>query len=113
MYLDNCQKTAIVVENVLASLDIVNCKSMQVQVMGRTPTAVIDKTDGLQLFLSRDCLDIEVMTAKSSEVNISAPGKTEQDDFVEFAVPEQLKTVLVEAAGGQKRIQTSVVEHKG
>ena len=68
----------------------------------------MDKTDGLQLFLSRECLDIEVFSAKSSEMNISIPGKTDQDDFVECAIPEQFKTVIKGA-----KIETCVVEHKG
>ena len=98
----------MVVENVLASLDIVNCKSVQTQILGKSPTAIIDKTDGLQLFLSRECMDIEVFTAKSSEMNISIPGKTESDDFVEIPVPEQLKSVIKSG-----KLETSVVEHKG
>jgi adenylyl cyclase-associated protein len=107
---DSCKKCALVVENVVSSLDIVNCKSAQVQVMGKAPTAVVDKTDGLNLFLSRECLDIEIFTAKSSELNVSMPGKTDQDDFVERALPEQLKTTIDGATGA---LMTVVVEHKG
>jgi adenylyl cyclase-associated protein len=94
---DSCKKCALVVENVVSSLDIVNCKSAQVQVMGKAPTAVVDKTDGLNLFLS-------------SELNVSMPGKTDQDDFVERALPEQLKTTIDGATGA---LMTVVVEHKG
>ena len=78
------------------------------QITGKAPTAVIDKTDGLVLYLSKECLDIEVMTAKSSELNITIPGKTESDDPVELAVPEQFKTVVQNGA-----LVTGPVEHKG
>jgi adenylyl cyclase-associated protein len=71
----------------MASVDIVNCKSCQVQIIGTAPTAVIDKTDGLNLFLSPECMNIEVYTAKSSELNLffSKPGS--KDEFVKKAVP--------------------------
>lgn len=97
-------------ESVVSSLDIVNCKSAQAQILGKAPTTVIDKTDGLVLFLSRECLDIEIFTAKSSELNVSTPGKTDNDDYVERALPEQLKTTIDAKTGA---MSTVVVEHKG
>jgi adenylyl cyclase-associated protein len=105
---DGCKKCGIVVDNVVSSLDIVNCKSIQAQIVGKAPIAMIDKTDGLLLYLSRECLDIEILTAKSSEMNISVPGKSEKDDFTELAIPEQFKTTVKGAS-----IVTTAVEHKG
>ena len=106
--IDKCKKTAIVVESVVSSVEVVNCQSVQAQILGKAPTAVIDKTDGINLFLSRECLDIEVFSAKSSELNISVPGAKEGDDFIEHALPEQFRSVI---EGG--RVKTTVVEHKG
>ncbi|KAI3632860.1 hypothetical protein MIR68_008935 [Amoeboaphelidium protococcarum] len=105
---DSCKKTAVVVENVVSSFDVVNCKSLQAQILGRAPTAVIDKTDGLNLFLSKECLDIEIFTAKSSELNVSIPPPKEGQDFIEKPLAEQMKTTIVN--GG---IKTEIVEHKG
>jgi adenylyl cyclase-associated protein len=90
----------------MASIDIVNCKSCQVQINGTIPTAVIDKTDGLNLFLSKDCLNIEVYTAKSSELNISIPNK--DGEFDEKPVPEQMCTKIKDGL-----LHTSIVEFKG
>jgi adenylyl cyclase-associated protein len=83
----------------------VNCKSTTVQITGKAPTMAVDKSDGLQVYLSKDCLDIEVFTAKSSALNVLYPNG---EDYVELAVPEQLKTVL---AGG--KLASVAVEHKG
>ena len=43
------------------------------------PTISIDKTDGCQMFLSKDSLGTEIITAKSSEMNVMIP---DGDDFV-------------------------------
>ena len=45
------------------------------------PTISVDKTDGCQVFLSKDSLQCEFITAKSSEMNISVP-KGDEGDFV-------------------------------
>ncbi|GFO04448.1 adenylyl cyclase-associated protein [Plakobranchus ocellatus] len=88
--LDSCKKTAIVFDSLLASLEFVNCQSMQAQVNGKLPTVSIDKTDGCMVYLSNESLDVEVVTAKSSEMNILVPQG--DGDFKEFALPEQFKT---------------------
>ena len=51
------------------------------QVTGKCPTVSIDKTDGCQVFLSKDSLTAEIITAKSSEMNICIP-KGNAGDFV-------------------------------
>ncbi|GFS27791.1 adenylyl cyclase-associated protein [Elysia marginata] len=88
--LDSCKKTAIVFDDLLASLEFVNCQSMQAQVKGKLPTVSIDKTDGCQVYLSKDSLDVEIVSAKSSEMNILVPQG--DGDYKEFALPEQFKT---------------------
>lgn len=106
--LDGCKKTSVVLDSVVSSLELVNCKSIQAQIIGTSPTAAISKTDGVNLFLSNKCLGIEIFTSKSSEINVTIPGKTEQDDPVEKPVPEQFKTVVRNGA-----LFTEIVEHKG
>lgn len=39
----------------------------------------IDKTDGCQVYLSKDSLKCEIITAKSSEMNICIPPKGSGD----------------------------------
>lgn len=55
---DNCKKVGLVVDTVVSTVDVVNCKSCQLQITGKAPTTVIDKTDGMQLYLSRETLDV-------------------------------------------------------
>jgi adenylyl cyclase-associated protein len=41
--------------------------------MGTCPTITIDKVDGLQMFLSKDSLKVEIVSAKSSALNVMVP----------------------------------------
>ena len=47
--LDKCTKTGLVFEDVVASCEIVNSKSVEVQCTGRVHTVAIDKVDGCQV----------------------------------------------------------------
>jgi len=86
---DDCSKTSIVFDSVLSSFEVVNCKSIYVQTLGSTKNISIDTTSGCQIFLSKDSLDCDIVTSKSSEMNVMIPGKTESDDMVELSIPEQ------------------------
>ncbi|XP_050393449.1 adenylyl cyclase-associated protein 1 isoform X1 [Patella vulgata] len=88
--MDSCKKCGVVFDDILSSLEFVNCQSVQGQVIGRVPTVSIDKTDGCQVYLSKNSLDSEIVSAKSSEMNILVP--TPDGDMKEFALPEQFKT---------------------
>jgi len=89
--LDSCKKVAVVFDSVVSSCEFINCQSVQMQVMGSVPTVSIDKTDGCQLYLSKEALATEIISAKSSEMNVLIP---KGEDFVEQPIPEQFKTVL-------------------
>lgn len=88
--LDDCKKLGLVFDNVVGIVEIINCKSIQLQVLGTVPTISINKTEGCQVYLSEHSLNCDIVSAKSSEMNILIPG---EDDYKEFPVPEQFKTV--------------------
>lgn len=41
--------------------------------LGKVPTISIDKTDGCQMYLSPDSMDVEIVSSKSSEMNVLVP----------------------------------------
>uniref|UniRef100_A0A8B9LRZ7 Adenylyl cyclase-associated protein n=1 Tax=Astyanax mexicanus TaxID=7994 RepID=A0A8B9LRZ7_ASTMX len=88
---DNCKKLGLVFENVVGILEVINSRDIQLQVLGKVPTMSINKTEGCHVYLSKESLDCEIVSAKSSEMNILVP--QEDDDYREFPVPEQFKTV--------------------
>lgn len=78
-------QTALVFDSAVASLEIVGCQSVQVQVVKVVPIINVDKTDGVQIFLSREAVGVtEFIAAKYSEMNIVIPGATDNDDIVCF-----------------------------
>uniref|UniRef100_A0A915CNS7 Adenylyl cyclase-associated protein n=1 Tax=Ditylenchus dipsaci TaxID=166011 RepID=A0A915CNS7_9BILA len=91
--MDSCKKTSVVFESLLAQVEVINCQSVKVQTLGTLPTISIQKTDGCQVYLSKDSLGAEIVTSKSSEMNVLAP-QGQDEDFVEYPVPEQFKTTL-------------------
>eukprot|EP00092_Neocalanus_flemingeri_P107827 GFUD01138398.1.p1 GENE.GFUD01138398.1~~GFUD01138398.1.p1 ORF type:complete len:456 (+),score=129.09 GFUD01138398.1:39-1406(+) len=100
--IDSCKKVAVVFGSVVSSCEFINCQSVQMQVLGKVPTISVEKTDGCQMFLNAESVGAEIVTAKSSEMNVMIPVG---DEFVEQAIPEQFKTVI---AGG--KLKTSATE---
>ena len=61
------------------------------QVLGSAPTINVEKTDGCQMFLSQDSLGVNIISSKSSEMNVMIPT---EEEFLEIAVPEQFRTTV-------------------
>eukprot|EP00064_Thunnus_orientalis_P021314 superscaffoldBa00006385_g21474 len=99
--IDNCKKMGLVFDDVVGIVEVINCKDVKVQVMGKVPTISINKTDGCHVYLSKDSLKCEIVSAKSSEMNILVPNK--DGEFTELPVPEQFKTIW----DGQKLVTTA------
>jgi len=93
--IDNCKKCGIVVDSLVASLDIVNSNSIKLQVNDKAPIVNVDKTDGCQIFVQKATgTDTEFVTAKSSEVNICLV--EENGEYTESFVAEQFLTKFVD-----------------
>merc|ERR1712232_1520015 len=101
--IDNCNKSGIVFNNAIAVVELVNCNGVEIQCQGRVPSFAIDKCSSIQVILSKDCLDAEIVTSKSDQVNVLIP---DGDDLSELAVPEQYKTTIVD-----NKLVTNCVEH--
>ena len=72
----NCNKPIVYINHKLLFLTHPLC----LQAMGQCPTVSIDKTDGCQMYLSKDSVNAEIVSAKSSEMNILV--SKEDGDFV-------------------------------
>lgn len=91
LVVDNCKKTAVVLDGAIGTVEFINCQSAQCQINDSVPTVSIDKTDGCQVFFPKGIGATEIVTAKSSEMNIMIP-KPGSQDMMEFALPEQYKS---------------------
>ncbi|XP_034947836.1 adenylyl cyclase-associated protein 1 isoform X2 [Chelonus insularis] len=104
--MDSCRKSSIVFDSLVSSIEFVNCQSVQMQVLGKVPTISIDKTDGCQMYLSPESLQVELITSKSSEMNVMVPKGN--GDYTEYPVPEQFKTLV-----SPKGLSTTAVDSLG
>lgn len=98
------------IDSTVSTVDLVNCRSFGLQVFHVTPTIAVDKCDSGSIYLSKECLDVEILSAKSSSVNVLLPediGEGETD-FKELPVPEQFKTTV-----SNGKLVTTTVEHAG
>lgn len=91
--IDSCSRVALLFDDVLSTVEFINCQSVQAQTLGQVPTVCIEKTDGCQLYLSNKSLNTEVVSSKSTAMNILIPNEA-GDEFTEAPVPEQFKTVI-------------------
>ncbi|TXT08111.1 uncharacterized protein COLE_05035 [Cutaneotrichosporon oleaginosum] len=104
----NCKKTSLVVDTLVSSLSITSSPSFEVQITGLVPTIQVDSTDSGQVYLSKGCMDtVEIITAKTSAINISIP-TSDDGDYAERPIPEQMKSRVVNG-----RLVTEIVEHAG
>ena len=109
--LDSCSKTGVVFGDVIAAVEVVNCKSVQLQASGIVPTINVEKTDGCQLFLNHQlALDgnFQIVTAKCSEMNVVLAGSTEEEQPREEPIPEQFISSFVNG-----KLVTQASSHSG
>ncbi|RHZ01145.1 hypothetical protein DYB35_002007 [Aphanomyces astaci] len=87
--LDKCVKTKLIFDAAVSSIEIVNCKNVQVQCKLKVPSVAIDKTDGALVYLSYEGRDALIVTSKSSEMNVAFPASATSEDYIERPIPEQ------------------------
>ncbi|KAG7672272.1 hypothetical protein Ndes2526B_g06736 [Nannochloris sp. 'desiccata'] len=117
--LDNCTKCGLVFDTVVASCEVVNCISVQIQCTGDAQTVAVEKTDGCQLFMYAEALEkTGITSAKISEFNVVALKNTtkgggggekeEEEEPQEFAIPEQYLSRYING-----KMVTETVTHSG
>ena len=106
--IDSSAGLALIVDSLVSAVDVVKTSKFQMQVLGSLPTVLLDQVDDAQVYLSKDSLGTELFTSKCTGVNVNVPGKGEEDDYRECAVPEQVKTVIKSG-----KAVSEIVEHMG
>ena len=87
LVLDKCENCAVVYDTLISGAEMVNCRKIQLQVMGLCPVFTIDKTINVLVYLSSESAGISTFTTSlSSEMNVSFP---DGDDQKEVPIPEQ------------------------
>lgn len=109
----SCTKTSVLLDTLVSSLEVTRCNAFAAQITGYTPTILIDSTDGGQVYLSEQGLQTEIITAKSSSLNVSVPAANgEPGDMEEIPLPEQIKHTL-QRSDTKSIAHSEVVHHAG
>lgn len=103
--IDNAEKTSLVIDSLVSSVDVIKCPKFALQVLGTLPTLLLDQVDGATVYLAKESLNTEVFTSKCSSVNINLPT---EDDFAEHPLPEQIRTYVKNG-----KLVSEIVEHAG
>jgi adenylyl cyclase-associated protein len=101
---DSSKKVSLILNDVLATVDVVNSQAVSMQVLGKSPTISVEKTSGAQVYLSPAGLHTEIITAKSDSVNVHIPKG--DGEFSETPIPEQFKSTIVDG-----KLVTAQVDH--
>jgi len=101
--IDNCKRSTIVLNDIISSVELIRCENLKIQCSGHVPLISLDNCDSIQVFLTEKSIDAEVISSKSTSLNVCllAP----DGDYTEIAVPEQIKTVVVD-----RKLKSTVVE---
>ena len=92
--MNECTKTSVVAESLVSSIDIIKSNSFAIQVIHKLPTIQVDGCDGGIVYISKESLDVEIFTSKTTGFNVYVPEEDDNGDFAERAVPEQMKHTI-------------------
>ena len=106
--ISECSKTSLVAESLVSSIDIIKSPSFAIQVIHKIPTILVDSCDGGTVYISKESLDVEILTSKTSALNVFVAEAGEDGDFAERPVPEQMKHSIKDGM-----LVSEVVVHKG
>ncbi|KAK9431295.1 adenylate cyclase associated N terminal-domain-containing protein [Lipomyces doorenjongii] len=106
--MNECNSTGLLVESLVSAVDVIKSVNFALQVTGKLPTISVDQCDNGQIYLSKESIDVEIYSSKSSGLNVNVPDDAEDGDFKEQPVPEQL---LHRISNG--KLVSTVVEHIG
>lgn len=92
---DNCRNVTIVLDSLLSGVEVVNCKKVKIQCNKALPSVAIDKTDGITVGLAWPCRAAQIVTSKSSDMQVTFPlTEAEDADWVEQPIPEQFVSTI-------------------
>jgi len=105
---DNCTKITVVFKSVVSIFECFNSQRVTIQCQGAFPSVSVDKSAGCHIILDRAgaATPPTIVTSNITELNIQVPGKTDEDDPIEIAVPEQYQTIF-----SNGKLRTEPVAH--
>jgi len=110
--IDSCKKVQIEIGDVLTGVDMINSRGCTLYLKQQVPTLNIDKCEAPRVVMFQECLDQQpqVITSMTSDMNISLPGATADDDFKDVPIPYQYITTVDPKT---REVTTVAMQHSG
>lgn len=109
---NECKGSSLVMDSCVAGVDFIKCDKFGLQVDGYCPMITTDKCDGGNVYLSKESINAEISTSCTTAMNVNLP-IGEDDEFVEFPIPEQLVHKFDLEKGKSGKFVSEVFEHAG
>mmetsp|Transcript_4482 Transcript_4482/g.6717 ORF Transcript_4482/g.6717 Transcript_4482/m.6717 type:complete len:163 (+) Transcript_4482:55-543(+) len=107
--INKCSTGGVIFDDVIASVELMNGKKIQLQANGAVPTIQVDKTEGATVFLQTEAgQKADIISSLASEVNVVLPAADDNSDPSELPIPYQFKTNVKDG-----KLVTAPVDHVG
>ena len=106
--LDNSSQVSLIVDSLVSSVDVIKSPRFALQVLGALPTLLLDQVDGATVYLGKESLHTEIFTSKCAAINVNVPEASDEGDYKENPLPEQIKSVIRNG-----KLVSEIVEHAG
>ena len=114
--MDSCSGCILETGDVVSSIELVNCRDINLHVEGSVPTVSIEKCNNVQLWLflpkeeETDYTFPEVVTSNSEQVNLQLPNPSNaKRDHIETPIPHQFVTTITPSDNPQQASNYSLV----
>ncbi len=74
--IDACAKTGVVFGDVIAAAEVVNSRGLQLQCTGFVPTISIEKTDGVQIYVTKKVTRLDAGALPAAPARCMCPAAT-------------------------------------
>ncbi len=97
MQIEGCKNCAIIVEEVVTAIELLNCEGVKLQIQKKTNQVIIDKSSKTTIYVSEEGKGIKVLTTNSNTTVLNFPALEEDDngnDTRSIPVVETWTTVI-------------------
>jgi len=89
--LDSCTYCTVIFQEVIASVNLINCKKIQIRCQIKVPSVQVEKSDGVTVEIPSDEIEnARLLSSLSTDVCLLSQPKTKSGVPVEYAIPEQI-----------------------
>ena len=87
----NCERCIISPNDVIGTLELNGVKKTKIYIEGTVKTITCDKCDSLEIYLNPQSCGLQLISSLSTGINLEYPDPNEEGNYIEHAVPEQIK----------------------